>query len=97
MTSAAYRLVHFSPDPATGIKYPIAALVSSSAGTRVEFVSHLPDARCIGGADRMRALHRVQQRLTRVSSFSQIPSVKCRRPHRQACPNAFDVRIQIFS
>jgi len=75
MTSAAYRLVHFSPDPATGMKYPIAAVVNSSEGTRVEFVSHLPGAKCIGGEDRVRVLHRIQQRLARVSSFSQIPSL----------------------
>ncbi len=49
--SASYRIIHFVPDPFSGARVPVGALVDYGPGRSVRFApaGHLPGPGCVGG------------------------------------------------
>src|SRR5689334_3210698 len=66
---AKFRLVHFLPDPFTGSRIAIGALVQ--VGGRAKFVraGRLPDAGCVGGRDAWAAMQMAIDSLTAAEDF----------------------------
>lgn len=72
---ATYRLIHFTPDPFTGARFPLGAVVVDGAGAvRVAKVEHLPLA-CLGDRSLAVAVRRLHGRLDSISAANQLPSV----------------------
>ncbi len=69
-----YRLIHFSPVPHLGARFPIAAVVSHGGGVEVVRMPHLPGERCLGGARKVSVLRLVLDSLESVSAFERLPS-----------------------
>lgn len=51
--SARYRLVHFDADPFLGRRFPVGAVVANQGEVQFVQAPHLPDERCLGGADNL--------------------------------------------
>lgn len=71
--SASYRLVHFTPDPFTGARLPLGAVVVARNGdVRVAKVNHLPLA-CLGDRALQIAAQRLHARLDGIGSAEVLP------------------------
>jgi hypothetical protein len=70
---ARYRLVHFVPDPFTGARIPVAALVAGGGGVSVASATHLPAAACLGRAPTYAAMQMVLEALSAAESFDVLP------------------------
>jgi hypothetical protein len=68
-----YRLVHFLPDPFSGARVPIAALVSGASGLKIARASHLPGAACLGSPEKEFALGYVLESLERARTLDDLP------------------------
>lgn len=70
---ASYRLVHFTPDPFTGARMPLGAVVVGRNGqVRVAKVHHLPLA-CLGDRGLQLAVQRLHARLDGIGSVEALP------------------------
>lgn len=71
--TATYRLVHYSPDPFTGARVPLGAVVVGHDGkVRVARAEHLPLA-CIGDRVHQLALLHMSERLDTIRQPDQLP------------------------
>lgn len=74
--TASYRLIHFTPDPFTGARFPLGAVVADGAGgVRVAKVERLPSAACLGDRGLAIAVQRLHARLDGVRSAEALPAV----------------------
>lgn len=74
--SASYRLIHFSPDPFTGARFPLGAVVADAQGeVRVARVERLPSADCLGDRRLAVAVQRLHARLGAVTTVEALPAV----------------------
>lgn len=72
--SAIYRLVHFTPDPFTGARLPLGAVVVGRDGAvRVAKVDSLPLA-CLGERGLQIAVQRLHARLDTIGSAETLPT-----------------------
>lgn len=71
--AAKYRLVHFVPDPFTGARIPVAALVAGGGGVSVASATHLPGAACLGNAPTFAAMQMVLEAVSAAESFDVLP------------------------
>lgn len=72
--SATYRLVHFAPDPFTGARFPLGAVVTDAdGGVHVAQATHLPSADCLGSRDLAVAVQRLHARLWTVDDPHRLP------------------------
>jgi hypothetical protein len=75
MTSS-YRLIHFTPDPFTGARFPLGALVAAGDGAvQVAKVAQLPSAACLGDRNLAVSVQRLHARLDAVHSIDTLPAV----------------------
>ncbi len=73
--SATYRLVHFTPDPFTGARLSLGAVILADDGAvRVARVARLPGAECVGSRDLAVAVRRLHGRLASISSAEALPA-----------------------
>jgi len=73
--SASYRLVHFTPDPFTGARMPLGAVVVGRDGAvHVAKVNHLPLA-CFGDRGLQVAVQRLHARLDGIGNAESLPPV----------------------
>jgi hypothetical protein len=73
--TASYRLVHFTPDPFTGARLALGAVVVERDGrVRVAKVNRLPLA-CLGDRGLQIAVMRLHARLDGIGSLEALPSV----------------------
>lgn len=71
--SASYRLVLFAPDPFTGARFPLGAVVVGRKGeVRVAKANHLPLA-CLGDRGLQIAVQRLHARLDGIGSAEALP------------------------
>jgi hypothetical protein len=75
VSTKAFRILHYTPDPASGARYPVAALAVSDSGVEVHLAPHVPGDACLGGPGRERFFHVLQQRLMKAKDFSRIPGL----------------------
>lgn len=69
-----YRIAHFMPDFVSGARYPIAALVTSTEGTKVVRCPRLPGPACLGSMPRAAAARLVVEALEREAEFESVPA-----------------------
>lgn len=60
---ATYRLIQFTPDPFTGARFPLGAVVRQGDAVRVATVERLPSAACLGGRSLALVVQRLHARL----------------------------------
>lgn len=72
MTSR-YRIVHFMPNPASGTRFAVAALIEHDNQLSVTTASVIPSAGMLGGRQELLALKMVLERLSRAEDFSRLP------------------------
>lgn len=73
--TTTYRLVHFTPDPFIGARFPLGAIVVDASGVvRVAKVRTLPSA-CPGDRRLVVAVQRVQARLEALTTADELPAV----------------------
>lgn len=69
-----YRLVHFVPDPFSGARMPVAALVQQESGkVQVARALHLPGSDCLGRATAEQAMLMALDSLEGAESFTSLP------------------------
>ncbi len=73
MTTARYRLIHFVPDPFSGARVPVAAVLQAHGRLSVHEMPHRPGPDCLGGRERVAVVHMMLEGLGRMSSFDQLP------------------------
>lgn len=73
--TATYRLIHFVPDPFTGMRFPLGAIVAESGNVRVTKVAKLPSASCLGDHTLALAIQRLHGRLDAIASADALPAV----------------------
>lgn len=72
--TATYRLIHFSPDPFTGIRFPLGAVVVDERGIlRFAKAQHVPGIDCLGSRDWAIAAQRLMARLESIDSAEILP------------------------
>ena len=74
MTSLTYRIVQFIPDPFSGARVPLAALVSDGKEVRVVRASLIPDADCLGGPRRAALARMIVSALRGATEVDQLPA-----------------------
>lgn len=52
-----FKIIHFIPDPISGARIPMGAVVYEGRGFQMAFAKHLPDADCLGGRKTARLLN----------------------------------------
>lgn len=70
-----YRIVFFEPDPFTGARWPLGAVVDHGDG-RVSAVQagHVPGACCIGSSCEAVLARRLHARVGTITDFDQLPT-----------------------
>ena len=58
-----FRMIHFVPDPFSGARIPIAALVEGDKGVEVAIASQIPTAECLGSRAAETLLHGIVEDL----------------------------------
>jgi len=74
MTDARYRLVHFVPDPFSGARVPVAAVLQAHGRVSVHEIPHIPGPECLGGKERAAVVSLMLEGLGRMASFDQLPA-----------------------
>lgn len=73
--SATYRLIQFEPDPFTGARFPLGAVVAEPGGAvRVAKVERFPSASCLGDRALAVVVQRLHARLDSVASAEALPA-----------------------
>ncbi len=70
---AQYRIVHFVPDPFSGYRVPIAALVREGERLAVARSLHLPGPDCVGGRVARSTIELILAALNEATTFDQLP------------------------
>ena len=52
-----FNIIHFLPDPISGARVPMGAVIHEGSSFEVAFAKHLPDADCLGGRKTARLLN----------------------------------------
>jgi len=74
--TASYRLIQFAPDPFTGARYPLGAVVSHGRGeVSVAKAARVPGAGCLGNRSLAIAAQRLHARLDSIESPDALPAV----------------------
>lgn len=73
MTAAEYRVVHFIPNPVSGARVAVAALLRAEGGIRVLSPEHHPGAECLGSSRAVNLLRAVRPQLERMEDFGILP------------------------
>jgi hypothetical protein len=74
--SAFFQLIHFTPDPFTGQRFPLGAIVAEAGGkVRVAKVERLPSAACPGDRSLAVTVRRLHARLDAIQSTEKLPAV----------------------
>lgn len=68
-----YRIVHFVPDPFTGARIPIAAVVAYAGTVALALATRLPSADCLGRVSLLATMHMVLHALAAVESLDVLP------------------------
>jgi len=71
----AFRILHYTPDPASGTRFPVGALTVSDSGVEVFLSPHVPGDSCLRGVGRARFFRRLQQRLAKARDFDSLPGM----------------------
>ncbi len=71
--TARYRVVHFVPDPFTGARIPLAAIVAGGGGVSIASAGHVPGAVCLGRPSTYAAMQMVLESLSAVESLDVLP------------------------
>jgi len=69
-----YRVMHFSPDPFNGARWPFAAIVERDGGVEVARSGHLPGPDCLGGENAAGLLRWMVDQLAQVDRFDRAPT-----------------------
>jgi hypothetical protein len=72
--TTSYKLVHYLPDPYTGWRVPVAAVVYDGRSVALVRAPTIPDAVAMGGATAGATLSLVMEGLADVSRFDSLPS-----------------------
>lgn len=70
---ARYRVVHFVPDPFTGARIPLAAIVAGSGGVSLASAGRVPGAVCLDRPATHAAMQMVLESLSAVESLDVLP------------------------
>jgi hypothetical protein len=70
---ARYRVVHFVPDPFTGARIPVAAIVEGAKGLTLAPAGHLPGASCLGANPTYATMQMVLESLSSIADFRVLP------------------------
>ncbi len=73
MTAAEYRVVHFIPNPVSGARVPVAALLRAEGRIRVLSPEHYPGAECLGSSRAVNLLRAIRPQLERIDDFGNLP------------------------
>ncbi len=74
--TANYRLLHFTPDPFTGSRFVLGALVTNDEGeVQPVQVEKLPSADCLGDRALAITAQRLHRRLATITSADGLPAV----------------------
>ena len=73
--TASYRLIHFAPDPFTGTRFPLGAIVAEDGQVRIARVGQLPLAESLGSTSLAVAVQRLYARLDDIRSPHALPLV----------------------
>jgi hypothetical protein len=71
--TARYRVVHFVPDPFTGARIPLAAIVAGGGGVSIASAGHVPGAVCLGRPSTYAAMQMVLESLSAVENLDVLP------------------------
>lgn len=71
--TAAFRVVHFLPDPLLGGRVPLAAIVRHDGGLTLARVPHLAGDALLGRASATAVMHIILDDLARLDSFDALP------------------------
>ena len=71
--TARFRIVHFVPDPFSGMRVPVAALVQGPQGIRVVRAPHTLGPSCVGGLATWHNMQGLVQGLDAVKEFDRLP------------------------
>ncbi len=71
--TARFRLVHFVPDPFSGMRVPVAALVQQGSSVRVVRAPHTAGPGCVGGLATWHNMQGLLRGLESVEQFDQLP------------------------
>lgn len=74
MSSGTYRIVHYTPDPFSGQRIPIAALVEAQGEIKVARASLLPGADCLGRRAAAVAMDSILESLSDARTLERLPS-----------------------
>lgn len=70
---AEYRMVLFVPDPFSGARFPIAALVQDAGKVSVVHAPHIPCATCLGGENAAAVVQIILSDLVGVTTIDELP------------------------
>lgn len=68
-----YRLIHYIPDPFTGDRVTLGAMVRTESGVRVEVASRIPGAACLGSLQAQMQVACAVEQLRFLSDFERLP------------------------
>lgn len=71
--TARFRIVHFLPDPFSGMRVPVAALVQGAGGVRVVRAPHTAGPGCVGGLATWHNMQGLVHGLDAVKEFDRLP------------------------
>jgi hypothetical protein len=73
--SARFRIIHFMPDPFTGARVPVAALVEGEdRRVQVTRAPHIPGPQCLGGRAAWSVIALALESLEATTAFNELPS-----------------------
>lgn len=71
--STTFRIVHFVPDPISGARLPVAALMNEGGRVRLVTATSLPTTGCVGTQSAKNNMHHVLQTLARADQIDRLP------------------------
>jgi hypothetical protein len=71
--TARFRIVHFLPDPFSGMRVPVAALVQRADGVRVVRAPHTVGPGCVGGLAAWNNMQGLVHGLDAIEEFDRLP------------------------
>jgi len=72
--TARFRIIHYLPDPISGARVPIAALVADGARLSVVRSRFTPGAACVGGVASWHNMQMILEELMEAEHFDRLPS-----------------------
>lgn len=67
-----FNIIHFIPDPISGARVPMGALVHEGSSFRIALADHLPGADCLGGTKTARLLNFLVDDLQNIQRAAEI-------------------------